>query len=172
MRRNLVLLTICSISLAWTSTASAQGACANDIAKFCKDVPPGEGRVARCLYENRDGVSDGCKRQADKMITRALQVHTDCVDDAQQFCSEVQPGQGRIAMCLNEHRDSLSEACRGHVKEVRQAVRGMQACAQDAERLCAGVDSGEGRLVSCLREHRDELSKRCAKLMERQDQGG
>jgi Cysteine rich repeat len=35
-----------------------------------------------------------------------------CAEDAQKFCSTVQPGGGRIVACLKEHKDSLSDKCR------------------------------------------------------------
>jgi hypothetical protein len=36
------------------ANAQAQNPCAEDVAKFCKDVKPGEGRIARCLKDNSD----------------------------------------------------------------------------------------------------------------------
>jgi hypothetical protein len=35
-----------------------------------------------------------------------------CADDAQRLCAGVQPGGGRIVVCLKEHKDSLSERCK------------------------------------------------------------
>jgi len=33
-------------------------------------------------------------------------------EDAQKLCAGVQPGGGRIAACLKEHTDSLSDRCK------------------------------------------------------------
>lgn len=36
-------------------------ACAEDLRHFCKDVPPGEGRLMNCLDTNNDKLSQGCQ---------------------------------------------------------------------------------------------------------------
>jgi hypothetical protein len=36
-----------------------------------------------------------------------------CAEDAQKLCAGVQPGGGRIVACLKEHKDSLSDRCKG-----------------------------------------------------------
>ncbi|HET8869331.1 MAG TPA: cysteine rich repeat-containing protein [Aquabacterium sp.] len=38
-----------------------QGACKADVEQFCKDVKPGEGRLAACLKEHKEEVSQPCK---------------------------------------------------------------------------------------------------------------
>ena len=43
------------------ANAQAQNPCAEDVAKFCKDVKPGEGRVVRCLKDNSDRLSNECR---------------------------------------------------------------------------------------------------------------
>jgi hypothetical protein len=36
-------------------------ACKEDVAKLCEGIKPGGGRIAACLKEHKDQVSDGCK---------------------------------------------------------------------------------------------------------------
>lgn len=36
-------------------------ACREDIARLCKDVQPGGGRIRECLRAHQDEVSEGCK---------------------------------------------------------------------------------------------------------------
>ena len=45
---------------------------------------------------------------------------TGCADDARKFCSNVQPGGGRIIACLRQNQDSLSDQCK---KAAAQASR-------------------------------------------------
>ena len=172
MRPSFISLLICSAVLAWTTNASAQRACESEVREFCEGVSPGAGRVAKCLYEHNDDLSKACKRQTDKLLVHTLEVHVDCIDDAERFCDGVEPGEGRVGQCLNEHRDSLSRACRGHVNRGRRVVMGLQACQKDAERLCSDVEPGEDRVMSCLWDQRDELSKKCRKLIKRHQTSG
>ncbi len=36
-------------------------ACRADVTKFCKDVPPGRGRILQCLKQNEEELSPACK---------------------------------------------------------------------------------------------------------------
>jgi hypothetical protein len=36
-------------------------ACAGDISRYCPNLEPGGGRISRCLHENEEKLSDGCK---------------------------------------------------------------------------------------------------------------
>ena len=40
---------------------AAQAACASEIQKFCVNIEPGGGRIARCLIANASQLSAGCK---------------------------------------------------------------------------------------------------------------
>lgn len=44
---------------------NAKRLCANDIEKFCKGVPEGEGRIAKCLGEHAPEVSAPCLEQVE-----------------------------------------------------------------------------------------------------------
>ena len=37
------------------------GPCTGDIQKYCPNVKPGGGEVARCLSQHKDELSNGCK---------------------------------------------------------------------------------------------------------------
>lgn len=41
-------------------------ACADDIDKFCKDVQPGKGNIARCLREHKGELSPECEEEVVK----------------------------------------------------------------------------------------------------------
>lgn len=89
-----------------------------------------------------------------------------CKADAEKFCKGIEPGEGRILKCLNQHEAELSPACRETVSAWIQKLseRGepvQPACKKDAARFCQGVTPGQGRIARCLKEHEAELSPEC-----------
>jgi Cysteine rich repeat len=58
----------------------------------------------------------------------ATPMNAACDRDLQQFCSGVQPGQGRLIQCLNGRKSDLSEACRTFV------LLAQQGCAPEVDR--------------------------------------
>ena len=85
--------------------------CADDAAKFCKGVDPGGGRMAACLKEHEKDLSPGCKQRNHDMMMRQKEMHKACADDVDKFCQNVEPGKGRMAGCLKEHKSELSAEC-------------------------------------------------------------
>jgi hypothetical protein len=84
------------------------------------------------------------------------------MEELQKFCKDVEPGEGRIMRCLQEHDRDLSTACRDKVKSItRRLVEAKQACAPDIGKFCADVVPGGGRLIKCLAPHFDELTPAC-----------
>jgi Golgi apparatus protein 1 len=45
-------------------------------------------------------------------IRLSVRLFRACLPDKKQFCADVAPGQALASQCLEEHKDSLSEACR------------------------------------------------------------
>ncbi len=90
----------------------ARGACKADVEKLCKDVKPGEGRIAKCLKRNEADVSPGCKDAMAQMHDKMQAFMEACGDDAKQYCQGVKRGHGRILKCLKENEAKLSEGCR------------------------------------------------------------
>jgi Cysteine rich repeat len=93
-----------------------------------------------------------------------------CRADVQKLCKGVQPGGGRIAVCLKQHESEISPGCRENIAKAREEVKEIaDACKADAETLCKGVRPGQGRILHCLDEHKDKVSSACsAKMAEAQ----
>jgi hypothetical protein len=94
------------------ANAQAQNPCAEDVAKFCKDVQPGGGRLANCLQAHESELSPVCKANHDQAKAKAKEAHEACADDVQKLCKDVKPGEGRIVRCLKDNSDRLSNECR------------------------------------------------------------
>ncbi len=81
-----------------------------------------------------------------------------CAADIKKLCGSVQPGEGRIRACIQEHLGELSEGCQARLERAK-AVR--EACADDIKKSCAGVKKGRGRIFACLRGALANLSEPC-----------
>ena len=85
--------------------------CKPDIEKFCKGVKPGEGRILECLKENRERLTGECKQTMTEAKEKMKEFQEACKEDAEEFCKDVQPGEGRIMECLKKHEDHISKKC-------------------------------------------------------------
>jgi len=105
--------------LAAAGEAQGQGPCADDAAKFCKDVQPGGGGIMRCIKEHENDLSPACKERVAEMKKRLQEVREACQDDALKFCKDLNPGSGRIVNCLKEHENELSPECKAGMERAR-----------------------------------------------------
>jgi hypothetical protein len=51
-----------SASAAWAAGSDVRQACAGDVKALCSGVKPGGGRLAACMRENTDRLSQGCRQ--------------------------------------------------------------------------------------------------------------
>jgi cysteine rich repeat protein len=114
MKRLLLFCLTCALVIVMASGAFTQveKPCAGDVAKFCPEVQSGGGRIAQCLKQNKEQLSPGCKMHLLKVEELMKEVDQACEDDVTKFCSEVQPGGGRIAQCLKQNKKQLSFECK------------------------------------------------------------
>jgi hypothetical protein len=49
-----------------------------------------------------------------------------CREDVEQLCAGVQPGGGRIAQCLRDHQDRVSEGCKSAIASAGSQRHGSQ----------------------------------------------
>jgi hypothetical protein len=83
-----------------------------------------------------------------------------CVEDARKLCPGMHAGEGRLAACLEQHKDQVSAACNAQRAEFKEDV---EACRADAAKLCPGVAPGPAHM-QCMRAHEDQLSPECKQL--------
>jgi hypothetical protein len=140
---------------------AAQHPCLDDAKKLCPGVEPGQGRVAACLQQNKEQLSQACKSR----IAEFREGAQACEADAQKLCPGMKPGPER-RQCMQEHKDQVSPGCReffARMAEPQGAVaEAVRACRPDAQKLCKDVKPGGGRIAQCLKEHKAELSPECA----------
>ena len=116
-----LVVTLLSIGVAAAAESpSVKSACADDVAKYCKDVKPGGGRLARCLKENENQLSPVCRSSAEESKKKVKEAKQACDADVQKFCKDVKPGQGRLVKCLGEHEKELSAECRAKMTEPKK----------------------------------------------------
>lgn len=94
----------------------------------------------------------------------AKQAKHPCNEDAQKFCKDVKPGEGRIIACMENHKKELSAACLAHIEQVENN-RAKHPCHEDVEKFCKNIKPGDGRIKECIESHKKELSPRCTEHM-------
>jgi hypothetical protein len=111
--------------------AAAQGlidqvakGCDKELTVYCKDVTPGEGRVLACLYAHEDKLSGKCQyalydaaAQLERAVNALAYTVNECRDDLTKFCSNIEPGQGRLLQCIEKNDAKVSKRCKQALKE-------------------------------------------------------
>ncbi|MGH6917930.1 MAG: cysteine rich repeat-containing protein [Geminicoccaceae bacterium] len=99
--------------------------CNTELARFCAEVAPGEGRLLACLYAHGDKVSRRCDyalynaaARLERAIGAMTYVVSECGAELDTHCAEVAVGEGRVAQCLKDHASELSPRCNQALTEV------------------------------------------------------
>lgn len=139
------------------------GVCAADAQKFCKDIKPGEGRIAACLKENAKKLSKACSERQAAVKERGAR-RGGKGEMAGAF-------KGRQANWRKGYKAGFKDGFRGCAAEGRRGGKAMKAragrdgrsnvCEADAAKLCKDVKPGEGRVRDCLQENIKKLSDDC-----------
>lgn len=98
--------------------------CADDIASFCKDVKPGGGRIILCLKQHEGELSSVCKDKLQELQKRIDEFKRVCSTDIEKFCKGVEPGEGRIARCLEGRTTELTPACADETHFIKTKLKG------------------------------------------------
>jgi hypothetical protein len=104
-------------------TASVQG-CDEDIKKHCDGLGDNADKVFMCLAAYEEHLTQVCKQGileaalSVKMGSAALDYSIRaCEADADKYCLDVQPGEGRMIGCIKANESEVSEACISALKE-------------------------------------------------------
>ena len=93
-----------------------EGPCAADVKKFCGDVKPGQGAIAKCMKAHEAELSPACRETSKARAEKAERVREECRADAEKFCKGIAPGGGRILSCLKSREAELQPACAAEFK--------------------------------------------------------
>ncbi len=104
---------------------SVMKACGPEINAYCSQVTPGEGRLLACFYAHEDKISGRCEyalyeaaAQLEQFAAAVTHLATECINDLETYCGQVEIGEGRVATCLLDHKGEVSEACRQAIDDV------------------------------------------------------
>jgi hypothetical protein len=91
-------------------------------------------------------------------LAQGAAVRQNCGADFQQYCTGVQPGEGRLRACVKEHFAAFSEPCK---QALLNSVAVVKVCKADVQRTCPDVQPGGGRIQACMKGHFEEYSDLC-----------
>ncbi|MCG3204598.1 MAG: hypothetical protein KCHDKBKB_01313 [Elusimicrobia bacterium] len=90
-----------------------------------------------------------------------------CEIELETYCSNLQPGEGRVFDCLDRHDKFLSQECKEYLKTWSKELKKLQKdCGDDAFQYCRDVRVSYRRILHCLKEHRNEISHACRTLLQ------
>jgi hypothetical protein len=136
MRNVITIGTILCIMIFYAGTAAAQQkgpakamaqelvetvatGCEKELAAYCKDVTPGEGRILACLYAHEDKLSGQCEyalfdaaAQLERAVATLAYLVNECGDDLEKYCVDVPAGEGRLLDCLDQNEKKVSRRCK------------------------------------------------------------
>jgi cysteine rich repeat protein len=93
-------------------------ACAAEHQRFCRDVPPGGGRILRCLTRHADLVSQPCFQALTVWGLTAANAYRMCLPDVDRLCAPLPPRSGPALACLVQNADKLSKDCRDSLNDL------------------------------------------------------
>ena len=103
--------------------AQVAGPCADTVAKYCKDVTPGGGRIMKCLDDHRDDQSIVCKDWLADQFKSLKELNTVCAEEIGRLCSFDTTDYLRIYRCLNDNYVALKLDCRAKLREIKDRLQ-------------------------------------------------
>ena len=122
MVRSASLMLICALAPA-LSEAQIYGPCDETVAKYCKDVTPGGGRIMKCLNDHRDDQSGACRGWLEDQSRSLKELNTACSGDIALLCNFTNPDNFMIYRCLEDNYVSLKSDCRQKLREIKDRMK-------------------------------------------------
>ena len=97
--------------------------CNETIAKYCKDVIPGNGRILKCLNDHRDDQSIVCKDWIEEQQKNMQELMAVCPEDIARWCRNTSPDKLSVYFCLLDNYVSLRMDCRSKLGEIRDRLK-------------------------------------------------
>lgn len=110
------------LSMAISASAEeGKSPCADDVAKFCKDME--KSRVVQCIKDKKraNELSPACTQALDDAekygkLERKPEFWPACKDDATEHCKGIMPGSGKLFNCLKHFENDLDSECKDMLK--------------------------------------------------------
>ncbi len=102
----------------------------------------------------------------DRIASAVERVEGACASDIQEYCGDVTPGGGRIALCMRAHADLLSRRCRFTLFRVSRNIR--QAVSDVANECLNGLKSQCGdaqNIGECAEQKSAAISPTCHEVV-------
>lgn len=110
-----------------TAVQRIEGACGEEIERFCGDVTPGGGRLASCMDAYSDQLSRSCQSALRRAVNRVQQAVANladtCMSAVQQQCGNAD----NVKQCLQQKNASLPQSCQTIVAVVQQGRQALAA---------------------------------------------
>ena len=114
--------------------------------------------------------SEMAQRLETRLSAATKKIQDACLADVTKFCGLVNPGEGRLILCMMAHEDQVSTKCefavydaaRNLERAVDRIEQTAEACWPDIEKQCANIEAGGGRIAQCLVAKKASLSQPCA----------
>lgn len=91
----------------------AEVKCDAEVQQFCPDSLTGEDR-RRCVAQRMKRLPPACQQIMQQRMVRWKEAEgykVACADDVKRVCQGVEPGEGRVLQCLQDHAQDISEGC-------------------------------------------------------------
>jgi hypothetical protein len=120
IRNAFVTMALALLAAGIAAEAGAQqrkeGPCAADGKKFCANVPPGQGRIYKCMMSHQAELTPACQDGMRALKEKFERLANACKSDWEKYCKAIPAGDGRILSCLKGRESDLDRACAAEFK--------------------------------------------------------